>query len=75
MEMTSPHKFEYNGNEISITAIERKSILLGFLRASEQHLIDLQSIPNPNYVVKTIKQKLRNDLKEIRKEYGQYDSQ
>lgn len=75
MAMTSPHKFDYNHQEISITAIERKSLLLGFLRASEQHLIDLQSIPNPSYALKSITQKLHNDLDEIRKEYGQYDPQ
>ena len=73
--MTSPHKFEYNANEISITEIERKSLLIGFLKASEQHLLDLQLIPNPSFAVQHLTKKLQTDLQEIRKEYEHFKSQ
>lgn len=71
--MTSPQKFDYNQNEITITEVERRSILLGFLKASEHHLLDLQSISNPPYAVQVITKKLETDLQEIRKEYATYN--
>lgn len=73
--MTSPHKFEYNANEISITAIERRSLLIGFLKASEQHLLDLQLIPNPSLAIQRLTEKLKTDLQEIRREYDYFESE
>lgn len=70
--MSFPPKFDYNKNEITITEVERRSILLGFLKASEHHLLDLQSIQNPSYAVQHITKKLETDLQEIRKEYETY---
>lgn len=75
MVMTSPHKFEYNANEISITALQRRSLLIGFMRASEQHLLDLKLIANPSLEVQHLKEKLKTDIHEIRKEYDQFKSE
>lgn len=70
--MTAPHKFDYNRNEISITAIERKSLLTGMARATEHFLTELRLMPNPSQSVRELIQTLEFQLKEIERDYGKY---
>ena len=70
--MTAPHKFDYNQNEISITAIERKSLLTGMAKATELFLKELRLIPDKNPRIVELIANLEHDLKEIEREYGKF---
>ena len=67
---TFPPSFDYNPNEISITEIERKALLMGFAKASEQHLSELRKIKRPSQSITAIIESLQKDLSEIEDEYG-----
>lgn len=71
--MTAPHKFDYNRNEISISAIERKSLLTGMAKATEYFVQELKLIPNPSQSVRELIQTLEFQLKEIERDYGKYE--
>ena len=75
LPITPPHKFEYNQNEISITAIEKKSILLGMGAAFEVMLDELRLIRNPRKEIVQAIANIEQQIKEIDRRYGHYESE
>jgi hypothetical protein len=67
-----PHKFEYNRNEINITAIEKQGILLGMGAAFEVMLGELRLIRNPRKEILAAIAGIEEQLKEIDTRYGHF---
>lgn len=72
LPVTLPPKFDYNQNEISITAIERKSLLRGMGAAYEVMLDELRLVRRPSKAVIEAIEKIENEKKEIDRLYGYY---
>lgn len=68
----APHKFDYNQKEISLTAIEQKSLLRGMGAAYEIMLQELRLVQRPSKSILGAIEKFENEKKEIDKLYGHY---
>lgn len=72
--ISTPPKFEFNKNEITLSNIEREALLRGMSRALEFVLQDLRFIRNPRKELVASIEKIEYQLKEIENEYGKFKS-